>query len=187
MSCKYCNGNGVWDDDKMKDWYVFENHENPEIAFPTGQYPSVKVDINFCPKCGRNLKNSAPVNENDEYEFPHHLEIPVPMGGTVWSFWTDCCCACYTKKERLSELRCDFQAPCHTYITSVQPVVLGYHNLGMILEQWGIRYFYTKSDAEDAANEMMIKHRTRMKELGYDLDDEGRIIDFESELKDEDE
>ena len=44
---------------------------------------------------------------------------------------------------------------------------------------------YTKSDAEDAANELVIKHRARMKELGYELDEEGRIIDFERKLKDD--
>lgn len=184
MSCKYCNGRGIPYGDKTQEFCVFENHGHPEIVIPLNANASVSANIDFCPKCGRNLKKIETATEYNRYEFPHHLEIPVPIGGTVWSFWTDCCCACYTKKDRPDELRCDFQAPCHTYVTSIKPVVLSYHNLGMILEQWGKRYFYTKSDAEDAAHELVTKHKARMRELGYDIDNKGKIVNFESELKD---
>lgn len=185
MSCKYCSGKGIPYGDKTQEFCVFENHGHPEIVIPINSNASVSANVDYCPKCGRYLKGDKPEIKKDDYEFPHHLDIPVPMGGTVWSFWTDCCCACYTKKERPAELKCDFQAPCHTYVTSVKPVALGYHNLSMILEQWGVRYFYTKNEAEDAADAMIKKHRARMRELGYDIDAEGKIVNFESELNDD--
>jgi hypothetical protein len=185
MSCKYCDGSGIGYGDELKELCVFENHGHPEIVLPIGSHGSVRADIDYCPKCGRYLKKHNDFAPYKASHGPCTLEIPVPIGGMVWAFWTDCCCACYTKHERPDELSCNFQSPCHTYVTSVRPMTLKYENLSMILEGWGTRFFYTKNEAEDAAEELVEKHRAKMLELGYDVDAEGKIVNFESELKDD--
>ena len=115
--------------------------------------------------------------------FEHSIKIPVPIGEKVWTFWTSCCCACYTEKKRSEEIQCNMFAPCHTFIDHVQPVVLNYQNLGNVLDGWNTKYFFTEQEAKDAANNLVVEHRKRMIELGYELNQDGTIKDYKRKIE----
>jgi hypothetical protein len=55
-------------------------------------------------------------------------------------------------------------------------VKLSLNNLGYILKGWGKMYFFTEQEAKDAANALVAKHIKEMRKLGYDIDDNGRVV-----------
>ena len=106
-------------------------------------------------------------------EFKHSINIPVPIGESVWTFWTDCCMACYFQPRDIKCINCNTTSPCHTFITSVQAVELKYSNLEDVLAQWGKKYFYTEQEARDMAELIRTTHIAHMRELGYKVNDDG--------------
>ena len=123
-------------------------------------------EIEFCPKCGRKLAPS-------ESGFEHHLDIPVPIGEKVYSFWTDCCNACSYQARSNKEIACSKASPCHTKKYKIGPVVLTYDNLATIVKDWGVFYFATSKEAEEAGNIRVANNIKRMRELGYAIDADG--------------
>lgn len=105
--------------------------------------------------------------------FKYSISIPVPIGEKVWTFWTDCCMACYFQPRENKQIECNMSSPCHTFLHAVQAKELTYANLGHVLEHWGKRYFYTEQEARDAAAKLIETHRNKMKGLGYKLDENG--------------
>lgn len=112
-------------------------------------------------------------NNND---FEYSIKIPVPLGERVWTFWTDCCHACYSQKkeDRPACIQCIRSAPCHTLKHAIQSKVLTFNNLQAVLDGWGVFYFKTSREAEDAGNKRVEENIKKMRELGYDIDDQGR-------------
>jgi hypothetical protein len=106
-------------------------------------------------------------------DFKHSISIPVPIGETVWTFWTDCCGACYFQPRDNTPIRCDAFAPCHTFIHTIQPVELKYSNLETILRLWGKKYFYTENEARNAVEKLTKEHIDQMRKLGYKINDDG--------------
>ena len=126
------------------------------------------MDANYCPKCGRNLK------EKDN-GFEYSIKIPVPIGTKVWTFWTDCCHACYfqEKENRPIDVHCDRRAACHTLKHSIQNKILTFSNLETVLDGWGEFYFKTAAEAEAAGNKRVEENIKKMRSLGYDIDNRG--------------
>jgi hypothetical protein len=171
MSCKYCDGSGIGFGDNSKDMCVFENNGNPELVIPLNSNGSVSINVDFCPKCGRNLRE-----DSDQHE--HLIKIPVPLGAKVWTFWTDCCHACYlqNKDNRPDEVRCSRESACHTLKHSIQCKILTFSNLETVLDGWGVFYFKTSKEAEEAGNKRIQENIKRMRALGYGIDDNGYLI-----------
>jgi hypothetical protein len=109
--------------------------------------------------------------QNDD--FKHSINIPVPIGEKVWTFWTDCCMACCFQPRDNKPIKCDTFAPCHTLLHTVQPVEFKYSNMETILSQWGKKYFYTEQEANDAIEKLISEHVAKMRELGYKIDNDG--------------
>ena len=178
MSCKYCNGDGLGYGDKMLPLTVLNVHGKGKLILLMEDGTTVCTNVTNCPMCGRRI-GSAEQDNN----FNHSIKIPVPIGEKVWTFWTDCCCACHTEEKRSEEIQCSMFAPCHTFVNNVQPVVLKYQNIGNVLDGWGTKYFFTEQEARDAANKLVEKHRKRMIELGYELDENGMIKDYKRKIE----
>lgn len=106
-------------------------------------------------------------------DFKHSINIPVPIGEKVWTFWTDCCGACWFQPRDNKPIKCDTFAPCHTFIHTVQPVELKYSNLDTVLGQWGKKYFYTEKEAREAVEKLTQEHIAKMRELGYRINNDG--------------
>jgi hypothetical protein len=169
MSCKYCDGSGIPYGDKTQEFCVFENHGHPEIVIPVGSNASVSAHIDICPKCGRNLKTA-------DNEFEYSIKIPVPIGERVWTFWTTCCNACSFQPRKDHPLSCSRGAPCHTLKHAIQSKELTYDNLKEIIDGWGVYYFKTSKEAEAAGNKRIEENIKKMRELGYQIDDEGYAL-----------
>ena len=109
-------------------------------------------------------------------EFEYSIKIPVPLGTKVWTFWTDCCHACYfqEKENRPACIVCSREAPCHTLKHAIQSKVLTFRNLETVLDGWGVFYFKTSIEAEEAGNKRVEENIKKMRELGYAIDDQGR-------------
>ena len=106
-------------------------------------------------------------------DFKHSISTPVPIGENVWTFWTDCCMACYFQPKENKPIQCDTFAPCHTLLHTVQSVEFNYSNMETILNQWDKKYFYTEQEARDAVEKLIQEHIFKMRELGYDVDNDG--------------
>lgn len=177
MSCKYCDGIGIAYGDKNQEYCVFENHGNPEIVIPVGPNASVRANIDCCPHCGRNLKAR-------KHEFKYTLPIPVPLGTKVWTFWTNCCNACAFQPRENKEIFCGRGAPCHTLRHAIQSKEVSYANLQEISEGWGVYYFSTAKEAEEAGEKRIAANIQKMRALGYIIDDKGYAIKKEGWDKD---
>lgn len=120
---------------------------------------------------------------NEKNNFKYSIQIPVPIGEKVWTFWTCCCDACLFQYRKNHPLECDGDSPCHTKVHSVYAVEMTYERLAEVLRDWEKKYFYTEQEAKEAANEFVRKHIQEMRELGYDIDDDGNA-DNKSTRKD---
>ena len=165
MSCKYCNGNGIPHGD-TQEFCVFENHGHPEMVIPLNSNASVSANIDYCPKCGRNLKTR-------KHEFQYSVNIPVPMGSKVWTFWTTCCNACAFQPRENQQIHCDRGAPCHTLRHAIMSKDMSFSNMEEIINGWGIYYFKTAKEAEVAGEKRIAANIQKMRALGYDIDDKG--------------
>lgn len=118
---------------------------------------------------------------NKKFHFEFNIPIPVPLGTTVYSFWTDCCDACYLQKRKDKTIVCSRESPCHTRKKSITPVVLNYDNLKTILDGWNVFYFRTSKEAEEAGNMRVAHNIQTMRAMGYAIDDEGKCVNVMSE------
>lgn len=112
----------------------------------------------------------------DTNSFKYSAPIPAPLGSTVYRFWTSCCDACWMQVNRDKRLQCDVNAICHTRLHSISAIVVDYNNLTLLIDGWGKNIFATYEEAEIAANTILNEHRKAMAELGYVLDEDGKVI-----------
>ena len=110
---------------------------------------------------------------NNPHNFEHAIHIPVPIGEKVWTFWTDCCNACYFQPREKKPIRCDTFSPCHTFVHGTQAVELKYSNIGEVLSLWNKKYFFTEEEARNAAEKLVKDNIIKMRELGYKVYDDG--------------
>lgn len=120
---------------------------------------------------------------NKKYHFEFNIPIPVPLGTTVYTFWTDCGNACAFQKRDPQLIKCSRESPCHTKKKSVTPVTLGYDNLKTILDGWNVFYFRTSKEAEEAGNMRVAHNIQTMRELGYAVDDDGSCVNAMTEAQ----
>lgn len=104
------------------------------------------------------------------------INLPVPLGTTVYRINTDCNDACLLQKEvfnkvflpenRPAEGWCSSDMPCHTKMHSIRPVVLSMTNLEEILETFGNKTFETYEQAKFAGEKLIEIHKQQLSGLG---------------------
>jgi len=111
------------------------------------------------------------------------INLPVPLGTIVYRFHTDCCDACLFQKEKFDKLypkafegRCSQDMLCHTRFSEIEPIIVNINNLDLILGKWKTKVFETKKEAEIAGKEFVAEHVRRLKELGFELNENGYSI-----------
>lgn len=109
------------------------------------------------------------------------INLPVPLGSTVYTFVTTCGDFCLFQGERVKSLpdagiRCDSGAPCHTRVHSVKEVKLNLDTVGMVVSGWGKTVFATPKEAMEAANAVVKEHRRIMCGYGFAMDENGYSV-----------
>ena len=113
------------------------------------------------------------MQNTNPHNFQYTIYTPVPIGEKVWTFWTDCCNACYFQPRENKPIKCDWFSPCHTFLNRIQAVEVKYSNLENIIKLWNKKYFYTEREARNAAEKLVKDNLIKMRELGYRIDDNG--------------
>jgi hypothetical protein len=94
------------------------------------------------------------------------INLPVPLGTTVYGYLTVCCDACMFQKEKFKEIfgdvpgRCGKDKPCHTRLTGIQTIAVNLKNIDAVLEGWHKDIFETFNEAVQAG----IKYTTENRE-----------------------
>ena len=108
------------------------------------------------------------------------INLPVPLGTTLYVFKTDCNDACLFQKEKFDKLypknfegRCGQDKLCHTRFAGIEPITLKVNNLEWILGKWDIKVFETEEEAKNRGKEFVSEHVIKFKELGFILDENG--------------
>ena len=114
------------------------------------------------------------------------IEIPVPLGTTVYNVVTTCGDFCLFQKNRFNDLkkadkegftgRCSESNPCHTQLHSIREMTLQYSNLEYVLKEWGHRVFATAEEAAEAGHKIVAANRKTMEELGFKMDASGYSV-----------
>lgn len=114
------------------------------------------------------------------------IEIPVPLGTTVYDVVTTCGDFCLFQKNRFKELKnagiegfvghCSSNNPCHTQLHSIREMTLQYSNLEYVLKEWGRKVFASAEEATEAGNNIVAAHRKTMEELGFKMDASGYSV-----------
>jgi hypothetical protein len=104
------------------------------------------------------------------------INLPIPLGTTVYRFITDCNNACTFQKEKFDEAfpetknsRCNSKMPCHTSLHSIQPVILNLSNLDWVLNDWQINFFETEAEAREAGSKLVKEHRKQLLDMGLEI------------------
>jgi hypothetical protein len=107
-------------------------------------------------------------------DFEYFIKIPVPLGEKVWTFKTDCGYACRVQGRKDPALSCQKDSPCQTLKIAIHSCPLMMGNLEEVIEGWGVFYFKTSAEAEEAGNQRVKDNINKMREIGYAIDKEGR-------------
>jgi len=101
------------------------------------------------------------------------IHLPVPLGSTVFQFYTKCNDACTFQKEAFDKAfpkadqgRCSEYMPCHTRPGGVRTVTLSLSNLDWVLRDWGKKVFETESEATEAMHAVVELHKKQLVKLG---------------------
>lgn len=101
------------------------------------------------------------------------INLPVPLGTTVYRIVTSCNDACMFQIEKFNEIfppkeggRCSQDMPCHTKLHSIQPTTMNLSDLDWILKRWQISIFETENEAREAGERLIIEHKQKLLELG---------------------
>ena len=77
------------------------------------------------------------------------------------------------KEDRPTCIKCSRESPCHTLKHCINSKVLTFSNLETVLDGWGIFYFKTAKEAEEAGNKRVEENIKKLRELGYAIDEQG--------------
>lgn len=116
------------------------------------------------------------------------INLPVPLGSTIYSICSTCGDFCRFQSEKFREIQnptigpsgsivdarfsCRKNALCHTRFT-VRPVVLNYFFLESVLDEWGKYYFATEEEAQEAGIKLINERREKMREFGFYVSESG--------------
>ena len=105
------------------------------------------------------------------------ISLPVPLGTTVFTVGTSCGHFCYWQQKLFDEHfpnkengHCSVYMPCHTIPWGIYVHELKFSNMQTILDTWGDRTFATREEAEDRMKTIVEANRTKMRELGFQVD-----------------
>jgi hypothetical protein len=105
------------------------------------------------------------------------INLPVPLGATVYMFITSCNDACMFQKDKFNAIfplkeggRCNKDMPCHTKFHSIRSIVLSLPNLDWILKEWQATIFETENEARIAGERFVETHKRQLLELGLELE-----------------
>jgi hypothetical protein len=108
------------------------------------------------------------------------INLPVPLGTTLYKFNTSCNDACLFQKEKFDKLypknyedTCSQDKLCHTKYLGVEPIVLNINNMEWILGEWDIKVFENEKEADERGREFVSEHIIKFKELGFVLNKDG--------------
>ena len=125
------------------------------------------------------------INSFQVHKEKYTIEIPVPLGTTVYEYMTTCGDFCTFDDEKFDKIfppkpegRCSRQMPCHTVYKGVRELKLTLDNVGYILRLWNDSIFETKEEAENKGLEVIEEHRKKMVELGFELTEEGKVPQY---------
>ena len=105
------------------------------------------------------------------------INLPVPLGTTVYMFITSCNDACMFQKDKFNSVfppieggRCNKDMSCHTKFHSIRFIVLSLSNLDWILKEWQITTFETEIEAKEAGAKFVELHKQQLLELGLEIE-----------------
>ncbi|HAS92715.1 MAG TPA: hypothetical protein DCS12_10975 [Clostridiales bacterium] len=110
------------------------------------------------------------------------INLPVPLGTTVYGYLTVCCDACMFQKEKFKEIfgdvpgRCGKDKPCHTRLTGIQTIAVNLKNIDAVLEGWHKDIFETFNEAVQAGIKYTTENRKKLIKAGIKLDERGYSI-----------
>lgn len=120
------------------------------------------------------------------------INLPVPLGATVYSYSLKCCDACLFQQEKFDETfpkakypeRCG-TLPCNTIFNGTYSTVFAFFNMETVLSQWGTRFFVTEKEAEQQGLVLTKRYRTQMESMGFELRPDGYSVVHKKGLEDE--
>ena len=113
-------------------------------------------------------------------EKKYTVEVPVPLGTTLYTYMLRCCDACVFQKEIFDQHfyivgkdgRCGYY-PCRTKYMGTRDIQFSLKNIESVLENFGKSYFLTPEEAESAGKMLVSENIKKMKELGFTLTEDG--------------
>ena len=107
------------------------------------------------------------------------INLPVPIGGTVWRMCLSCDDACrrWTNRSVAHNfgLRCEMRSVCHTIAREPAEIKVTEDNLFNILTYWGEIYFATQEEAEKETKKVATDNIATMRKYGFFVTDHGYI------------
>lgn len=105
------------------------------------------------------------------------INLPVPLGATLYRIITACNDACMLQAEKFNSVfpskeggRCSVDMPCHTKLHSALPFVFALGDLDWVLKKWQITCFETESGAKEAGENLIEAHKQQLLALGLNVE-----------------
>lgn len=116
------------------------------------------------------------------------IALPVPLGTTLYQVTTKCGDFCTWQEGRFDKAfpptkkgRCGCDKPCHTVEWHIYKITLSFSNMEYVLNNFGTWVFVNKKEAERRSTEIVENNRNTMKQLGFEMREDGYGLVNENE------
>lgn len=142
----------------------------------------LKIIDELCESGALDYSYEDGINRFEVHKPKYTIEIPVPLGTTIYEYMTSCGDFCTFDDEKFDNCfppkthgRCSRYMPCHTIYKGVREFQLTLENVGYVLKYWEDTIFETKEEAEKKGISIAEEHRKELAELGFELTEEGKV------------
>lgn len=113
------------------------------------------------------------------------INLPVPLGTKLYYVVLKCGDFCHWQgkkfHETFTESQCFAESPCHTAKSLIYEQIFTLSNLEFVLNNYGIRLFVEKNEAEKVAFEAIKRNREIMSNHGFMMTEDGYGLIKENE------